>query len=150
MTDKLADGTPVRLFESGSILQYLVDRYDQDHKVSYPHGTKEYYEVNNWVSLTGRKEGEGWVVDILELTTSAKLHWQMGGLGPMQGQSNHFTRYAPEKIPYGMSRYQNETRRLYRVMDTTLAKNPSGFLVGDRVTIADIASWGWVASASTY
>lgn len=68
----------------------------------------------------------------------------------MQGQSNHFTRYAPEKIPYGMSRYQNETRRLYRVMDTTLAKSSSGFLVGDRVTIADIASWGWVASASTY
>lgn len=69
-------------------------------------------------------------------------------VGPMQGQSNHFTRYAPEKIPYGMSRYQNETRRLYRTMDTTLAKNPSGFLVGDRVTIADMACWGWVASAS--
>lgn len=49
LTDKLADGTPVRLFESGSILQYLVDRYDQDHKLSYPHGTKDYYEVNNWV-----------------------------------------------------------------------------------------------------
>lgn len=69
-------------------------------------------------------------------------------VGPMQGQSNHFTRYAPEKIPYGMSRYQNETRRLYRTMDTTLEKNPSGFLVGDRVTIADMACWGWVASAS--
>lgn len=68
----------------------------------------------------------------------------------MQGQSNHFTRYAPEKIPYGMSRYQNETRRLYRTMDTTLAKNPSGFLVGDRVTIADMASWGWVSSASKW
>lgn len=72
----------------------------------------------------------------------------MGGLGPMQGQANHFTRYAPEKIPYGMTRYQNETRRLYRTMDTTLAQNPSGFLVGDRVTIADMACWGWVASAS--
>jgi glutathione S-transferase len=68
MTDTFTDGTPIRLFESGSILQYLVDRYDTEHKVSYPRGTKEYYEVNNW------------------------LHWQMGGLGPMQGQSNHFTR----------------------------------------------------------
>ncbi|PSS00743.1 glutathione S-transferase [Coniella lustricola] len=123
MTDKFTDGSTIRLFESGSILQYLVDRYDSEHKVSYPHGSKEYYEVNNW------------------------LHWQMGGLGPMQGQANHFTRYAPEKIPYGVSRYQNETRRLYRVLDTALAKSESGFLVGDRVTIADISSWGWVSSA---
>lgn len=66
----------------------------------------------------------------------------------MQGQSNHFTRYAPEKIPYGISRYQNETRRLYRVMDTALAKSTSGFLVGDRVTIADMSCWGWVAAGS--
>ncbi|KAJ4388821.1 Glutathione S-transferase 2 [Gnomoniopsis smithogilvyi] len=123
LTDKFTDGSTIRLFESGSIMQYLVDKYDPDHKVSYPFGSKEYYETNNW------------------------LHWQMGGLGPMQGQSNHFTRYAPEKIPYGISRYQNETRRLYRTMDTALEKNPSGFLVGDRVTIADMACWGWVASA---
>lgn len=68
----------------------------------------------------------------------------------MQGQSNHFTRYAPEKIPYGISRYQNETRRLYRVMDTTLSKSSSGFLVGDRCTIADMSCWGWVASASEF
>lgn len=72
----------------------------------------------------------------------------MGGLGPMQGQSNHFKRYAPEKIQYGIDRYGNETRRLYRVMDTHLEKSSSGFLVGDRLTIADIASWGWVASSS--
>lgn len=50
LTDTLEDGTPIRLFESGSIMQYLVDRYDTEHKVSYPHGTKDYYEVNNWVS----------------------------------------------------------------------------------------------------
>lgn len=87
----------------------------------------------------------------------------------MQGQANHFTSriptpcsgllrtalilnnaagYAPEKIPYGMTRYQNETRRLYRVLDAALAKSKSGFLVGDRLTIADISCWGWVASAS--
>lgn len=77
-----------------------------------------------------------------------QLFWQMGGLGPMQGQANHFARYAPEKIPYGISRYQNETRRLYRVMDTALASSKSGFLVGDRCTIADMSCWGWVAAAS--
>lgn len=122
ITDTFTDGTPIRLFESGSILQYLVDRYDTENKVSYPHGTKEYYEVNNW------------------------LFWQMGGLGPMQGQANHFTRYAPERIEYGVNRYQNETRRLYRVMDKQLSKSKSGFLVGDRLTIADIACIGWVSS----
>lgn len=58
--------------------------------------------------------------------------------------------YAPENIPYGISRYQNETRRLYRVLDTTLAKSKSGFLVGDRLTIADVSCWGWVASASEF
>lgn len=49
LTDKFEDGKTIRLFESGSILQYLVDRYDKDHKVSYPYGSREYWEVNNWV-----------------------------------------------------------------------------------------------------
>ncbi|RYP66761.1 hypothetical protein DL769_005937 [Monosporascus sp. CRB-8-3] len=123
MTDTFTDGTPIRLFESGSMMQYLVDRYDKDHKVSYPHGSREYYEVNNW------------------------LMWQMGGLGPMQGQLNHFNRYAPERIQYGIDRYRNETRRLYRTMETQLKSSTSGYLVGDRCTIADIACWGWVAAA---
>jgi glutathione S-transferase len=56
------------------------------------------------------------------------------GLGPMQGQANHFYRYAPEKIQYGIDRYINETRRLYRVLDTQLEKNKSGFIVGDHVS----------------
>lgn len=57
--------------------------------------------------------------------------------------------YAPEQIQYGIDRYGNETRRLYRTMDDHLAKSPHGFLVGDRVTIADISCWGWVSSHST-
>ena len=56
------------------------------------------------------------------------------GLGPMQGQSNHFFRYAPEKIQYGVDRYRNESRRLYRVLDTHLGKSKSGFIVGDHVS----------------
>lgn len=65
----------------------------------------------------------------------------------MQGQSNHFTRYAPEKIEYGINRYQNETRRLYGVLDTHLSKSKSGYLVGSKCTIADIAHWGWITAA---
>jgi glutathione S-transferase len=62
----------------------------------------------------------------------------------MQGQANHFHRYAPEKIQYGVDRYINETRRLYRVLDTHLEKSKSGFLVGDHISIADLATIGWV------
>lgn len=64
-----------------------------------------------------------------------------------QGQANHFFRYAPEKIEYGINRYQNETRRLYGVLDKHLEKSSSGYIVGDKCTIADIAHWGWVAAS---
>lgn len=52
LTDTFTDGSPIRLFESGSIMQYLVDRYDPEHKLSYPRGTREYYEVNSWVRVS--------------------------------------------------------------------------------------------------
>ncbi|KAK2814473.1 hypothetical protein FQN49_008175 [Arthroderma sp. PD_2] len=123
ITDTFTDGKKISIFESGSILQYLADRYDTEHKISYPKGTREAYEVNNW------------------------LFFQMGGVGPMQGQAHHFTRYAPERIEYGVTRYQNETRRLYGVLDKHLSQSKSGYLVGDRITIADIAHWGWIAVA---
>lgn len=57
LTDKFTDGSTIRLFESGSIMQYLVDKYDPDHKVSYPFGSKEYYETNNWVSRWNLEKG---------------------------------------------------------------------------------------------
>jgi len=52
LTDTFEDGKTIRLFESGSIQQYLVDQYDKDYKISYPRGTREYYEMNNWVCHT--------------------------------------------------------------------------------------------------
>jgi glutathione S-transferase len=54
--------------------------------------------------------------------------------------------YAPEKIEYGVKRYQGETKRLYSVMESQLEKSASGYLVGDRCTVADISCWGWVAA----
>jgi glutathione S-transferase len=60
---------------------------------------------------------------------------------------DHFTRYAPETIPYGVNRYQTETRRLYSVLDTHLSTKDIPYIMGDKCTIADIAHWGWVASA---
>ena len=56
--------------------------------------------------------------------------------------------YAPEKLKYPIDRYINETHRLYRTLDCQLAKNGTGYIVGDRVTVADIAIWPWVAAHS--
>ncbi|KAF2417511.1 glutathione S-transferase [Tothia fuscella] len=123
LTDTFTDGKSIRLFESGSIMQYLVARYDTEHKLSFPADSRENYEVNNW------------------------LFFMNAGVGPMQGQANHFSRYAPEQIEYGISRYQNETRRLYGVLDKHLADGNKEYLVGNKCTIADIAHWGWVAAA---
>lgn len=124
LTDTFTDAQTIRLFESGSVQQYLVERYDTEHKISYPHGSREHYETNNW------------------------LFFLNAGVGPMQGQANHFFRYAPEKIKYGIDRYQNETRRLYGTLEKHLASAKTEYLVGDKCTIADIAHWGWIAAAA--
>ena len=123
LTDTFTDGKQIRLFESGSIMQYLVDRYDTNQLISYPKGSRESYEVNSW------------------------LFFQVANIGPMQGQATHFHRYVDQQHPYSESRYKNEVRRLYRVLDTHLSTSPSGYLVGDKCTIADIAHLGWIALA---
>ena len=123
MTDKL-DGKTIRLFESGSCMQYLIAEYDKDYKLSFPPGTEEYYEVNSW------------------------LFFQNAGVGPMQGQANHFSRYAPEHIQYGVDRYKNETRRLYGVLNKHLKDGNREYLVGNKCTIADISHYGWVEAAA--
>jgi len=122
LTDTFTDGKLIRVFESGSIMQYLVERYDKDHKISFPQGSREHIEMTSW------------------------LFYLNAGVGPMQGQANHFFRYAPEKIPYGINRYQNETRRLYGILDKHLKDSKSEYLVGNKCSIADIAHWGWIAA----
>jgi glutathione S-transferase len=101
------------VFESGAILVYLAEKSGQ----FLPTDVKGRSRVMQW------------------------LMFQMGGVGPMQGQANVFFRYAPEKIPFAIDRYQKETRRLYEVLDRQLAE--SEFLAGD-YSIADIATWPWV------
>lgn len=123
LTDTFTDGQKIRLFESGSILTYLAEQYDKEHKISFAPNTREHYEMISW------------------------LYFQNAGVGPMQGQANHFSRYAPERIEYGVTRYTNETRRLYGVLDAHLKTSKSGFLVGDHISLADISLWGWVAAA---
>jgi GST-like protein len=107
-------GEPVSLFESGAMLLYLADKTGR----FIPKDVRGRADVLQW------------------------LFWQMGGLGPMAGQNHHFSIYAPERIPYAVERYVNETNRLYGVLDRRLADR--GFVAGADYTIADMASYPWI------
>ena len=106
------DGRPISLFESGAILVYLADKTGR----FMPGDPRGRYEVLQWVMF------------------------QMGHIGPMFGQANHFRTYAPEPIPYAIERYANETKRLYNVLDRRLGE--AGYVAGD-YSIADMAIFPW-------
>jgi GSH-dependent disulfide-bond oxidoreductase len=109
-----ADGSqPVAIFESGAILQYLAEKTGK----FLPTEIRDRMDVIQW------------------------LFWQVGGLGPMLGQNHYFVQYAPEKIPYAISRYVKETERLYGVLDHRLADRE--FIAGE-YSIADMAAYPWI------
>lgn len=112
-TEPAGGGAPLPLFESGAILQYLAEK------------TGRFLPADP----RGRAETMQW------------LFWQMAGLGPMAGQNHHFSQYAPEKIPYAITRYVNETNRLYGVLNRRLADRE--FVAGD-YSIADMACYPWI------
>jgi GST-like protein len=107
-------GRPLSLFESGACLLYLAEK------------TGRFLPA----TLRGRAEVLQW------------LFWQVGGLGPMAGQNHHFSHYAPEKLPYAIKRYVDETARLYAVLNKRLADRP--FVAGDQYSIADMACYPWI------
>ncbi len=109
-------GKPVSVFESGAILMYLGRKFGR------------FYPLDD---ERARIETEEW------------LMWQMGNVGPMLGQNHHFRHYAPEKLPYAITRYENEAHRLYGVLDKRLVGRD--FVAGD-YSIADMAIIGWMRS----
>jgi GSH-dependent disulfide-bond oxidoreductase len=110
------DGRPISLFESGAILVYLASKTGK----FLPAADRGRYEVLQW------------------------LMFQMGTVGPMLGQTNHFRQYAPERIPYAIERYSNEARRIYAVIDKRLSQ--SEWLGCREYSIADIATFPWLRS----
>lgn len=80
------------------------------------------------------------------MLTLLQLFFQVSGIGPFQGQATHFLRHVPERIPYALDRYHNETRRLYSVLEKQLSQKIKGYIVGDKFTIVDIAFWSLAAT----
>jgi GST-like protein len=113
--EPVGGGGPLAVFESGAILEYLAEKYGK----FLPQDVRGKYEVLQWV------------------------YWQMGGLGPMSGQANHFRNYAADKIAYAINRYTDEVNRLYGVMNIQLADRE--YLAG-AYSIADMISWPWVVA----
>ena len=108
-------GKPLSMFESGAMLLYLARKTGR----FLPADEVGHFQVMQW------------------------LMFQMGGVGPMFGQAHHFRRFAKEDVPYARDRYTEETKRLYGVMDGRLAR--SAYLANDEYSIADIATFPWVA-----
>jgi GST-like protein len=108
-------GKPYAMMESGAILIYLAGKTGK----LLPKSPRGKYDALQW------------------------LMFQMGSVGPMFGQAHHFMRAKKDEIPYGSERYGNEAKRLYGVMDAQLGRNK--FLSGAEYTIADIATYPWVA-----
>jgi GST-like protein len=110
--------------------------------VDHDNGGFAVFESGALMIYLAEKAGELLPVDVKGRSLVIQwLMFQMGGIGPMMGQANVFYRYAPERIPYAIDRYQREVRRLFEVLDTRLSDHE--FLAGD-YSIADIASWAWV------
>lgn len=111
-----------RIFESGAIIMYLADKYDTPaHKISYAKGTPHYYESLQW------------------------MFYQLAGVEAMQGPATFYTLNYPDvkKLKF-VGLFTAQVKRMYRVLETQLKKNGSGFLVGPHISIADIVALGWI------
>ena len=108
------DGKPIAMMESGAILVYLARKTGK----LFPPPGRAMYDALQW------------------------LMFQMGGVGPMFGQTHHFLRAAKEPVPYAIERYSKETQRLYGVLNERLKDRE---YLADGYSIADIATYPWVA-----
>lgn len=112
-------GKQTILFETAAILLYLGETFDKEHKYYYSPGDELYWDQIKW------------------------LIFHVASHAPYQGQATHFQVFAPEKVPYGIKRYKEETERVFGVFEIRLAEN-NGWLVGDHLNITDIAALPWI------
>ncbi|KAB8075186.1 glutathione S-transferase [Aspergillus leporis] len=115
--------TGITLWESGAIIEYLIEKYDTSHRLSFAPGTPEFYHAKQW------------------------LHFQMSGQGPYYGQMVWFIRYHEEKVPSAVERYVKEVNRVTGVLDGWLKKQKEShgepWLVGGKLSYVDLAFIPW-------
>lgn len=109
--------TGIKLWESGAIIEYLISKYDPNHTISFPAGSKEDFLTKQW------------------------LFFQVSGQGPYYGQGNWFKHFHSEKLPSAVQRYVNEIKRVTGVLEGVLEGKT--FLVGEKCTYADLAFISW-------
>jgi len=122
--------TDITLWESGAIVEYLIERYDPEHNLSFPAGTPESYHAKQW------------------------LFFQVSGQGPYYGQAAWFKKFHPEKVPSALERYNNEVKRVTGVLEGWLAKQKEKYgdevagsggpwIVGNKLSFVDLAFVSW-------
>ncbi|KAI1660539.1 glutathione S-transferase [Daldinia decipiens] len=117
--------TGITLWESGAIIEYIIDNYDKEHKLSY--GTSpEKYLIQQWIAF------------------------QISGQGPYYGQAVWFYRFHHEKLQSAIDRYVKEIERVRSVLDMHLSKSSSGWLVGGKMTVADLSWIMWEQIATFF
>ncbi|KAJ5191378.1 Glutathione S-transferase-like protein OpS6 [Penicillium cinerascens] len=109
--------TGITLWESGAIVEYLVETYDKKHTISFENGSKDYFLAKQW------------------------LHYQVSGQGPYFGQAVWFTRFHPEQLESAKERYYKEIRRVSGVLDKFLADKE--YLVAGKFSYVDLAFVPW-------
>jgi glutathione S-transferase len=115
--------TGITLWESGAIIEYLIETYDKDRRISFAPGTAEAHQARQW------------------------LYFQASGQGPYYGQAVWFKRYHPERVQSALDRYLNEIRRVSQVLNRWLETRD--LLVGDRISYADLAFVSWQNAAES-
>ncbi|KAL7271509.1 Glutathione S-transferase 2 [Rhizina undulata] len=115
------------VFESGGIQLYLAEKFDKSHKISFPHGTPEYWELVEW------------------------LFFLNSDLGSAQRSGIFFSKFASEKIPFAIGHYRNEVRRIYTILNDRLKAQKEKlqpgqdgpYLIANKYSLADIAAFPW-------
>ncbi|KAH8429330.1 glutathione S-transferase family protein [Aspergillus melleus] len=117
--------TGLTLWESGAIIEYLIERYDKEHRLGFQPGTSQFYHAKQW------------------------LYFQTTGQGPYYGQMTWFKKFHPEKVPSAVERYVGEIKRVTGVLESHLQKQKDEFgeegawLVGGKLSFADLAFIPW-------
>ncbi|KAI1294469.1 thioredoxin-like protein [Xylaria venustula] len=147
--------TGLTLWESGPIVEYLVEQYDKDHKISYDSFTEK-YQIKQWIGyqISGKDLRFPFRIELGRLGVVDANVYEISGQGPYYGQGVWFALFHHEKVPSAVERYLKEAERVRSVLDLHLSRRAGEkqgarvaekdvWLVGDKITVADLSWFIW-------